>query len=112
MIDGRPSVSVPVLSNITVSIRPTFSNTSALRSKMPSSAARLEPKRIAMGVAKPKAHGQATANTETKTSTAKKDRGSGPKKNQIAAERVANTSTVGTNHAATRSTILCTGDFD
>ena len=62
---GLPSVRVPVLSMMSVSTLPNISNASALRIKIPARAPRPVPTIIAMGVASPRAHGQATIRTAT-----------------------------------------------
>ncbi len=61
---GLPSVIVPVLSNTTVWIFCVISNASPLLIKMPFSAPLPVPTIIAVGVAKPNAHGQAMTKTE------------------------------------------------
>ena len=56
---GGPSVSVPVLSKTTVSTRAAASSASPPRMRIPASAPRPVPTMIAVGVARPIAHGQA-----------------------------------------------------
>ena len=56
---GRPSVNVPVLSMTTASTRCAVSSASPPRMRMPASAPRPVPTMIAVGVARPIAHGQA-----------------------------------------------------
>ena len=56
---GRPIVSVPVLSKMTVSMRCATSSASPPLMRMPASAPRPVPTMIAVGVARPIAHGQA-----------------------------------------------------
>ena len=56
---GRPSVSVPVLSRTTAVTRCAVSSASPPRMRMPASAPRPVPTMIAVGVARPIAHGQA-----------------------------------------------------
>ena len=68
--DGRPTVRVPVLSNNTTSTRWAFSRASALRTKTPASDPFPEPTIMAVGVANPRAQGQAMIITATMTSTA------------------------------------------
>ena len=67
---GRPSVSVPVLSTINVSILRKFSIASASRNSTPCCAARPVATMIDIGVARPSAHGQAMISTDTALSTA------------------------------------------
>src|ERR1019366_3396827 len=74
---GFPSVSVPVLSMMSVSTLPKISSASALRMRMPACAPRPVPTMIAMGVASPRAHGQATINTATAFTRACAKRGLG-----------------------------------
>src|SRR5450756_1714483 len=61
----RPVVIVPVLSSTTVSTRRVLSSTSGPLITMPSCAPRPVPTRIAVGVARPIAHGQAMISTAT-----------------------------------------------
>ena len=63
---GRPSVSVPVLSKTTVSTRPAVSSASPPRTRIPASAPCPVPTMIAVGVARPMAHGQAMITTPMK----------------------------------------------
>ena len=62
---GRPLVMVPVLSSTTRSIFPTRSSASPDLNRIPISAARPVPTMMAVGVAKPMAHGQAITRTAT-----------------------------------------------
>ena len=62
---GRPTVSVPVLSNTIVSTPASVSRASALFTRMPSSAPRPVATMIAVGVASPIAHGHAITSTAT-----------------------------------------------
>ena len=80
---GFPCVSVPVLSKTIVFILCAISNEAASRIKIPFSALRPIPTIIAIGVASPRAHGQAIINTATKFTRAKVNAGSGPKNSQI-----------------------------
>ncbi len=75
---GRPSVSVPVLSKTTVSMRWAISSASPPRMRIPASAPRPVPTMIAVGVARPIAHGQATITTAMNAVSARVRRGSGP----------------------------------
>src|SRR3984893_2271727 len=61
----RPVVAVPVLSRTTVSTLRVFSRASGPLIRMPSCAPRPVPTRIAVGVARPIAHGQAMISTAT-----------------------------------------------
>ena len=67
---GRPSVSVPVLSTISVCRRPACSSAAALRIRMPACAPRPVPTMIAVGVASPSAHGHAMTSTATACTSA------------------------------------------
>ncbi len=62
---GRPSVSVPVLSSTSVSTRSNRSSASASRISTPAWAPRPTPTMIDMGVARPRAQGQAMISTDT-----------------------------------------------
>ena len=75
---GRPTVSVPVLSSTTVSTRWAVSSASPPRMRMPASAPRPVPTMIAVGVARPIAHGQAMTTTAMNAVSARVRRGSGP----------------------------------
>ena len=68
---GRPSVSVPVLSTISVCSRPACSSAAALRIRMPDCAPRPVPTMIAVGVARPSAHGHAMTSTATAWTSAR-----------------------------------------
>ena len=91
-----PSVKVPVLSSTTVCILQLRSNASALRIRMPCSAALPMPTMIAVGVARPIAQGQAITSTATVLRIAIASAGSGPKKNQAAHTTDATAMTTGT----------------
>ena len=67
----RPLVTVPVLSSTTVSMRPVDSSTSGPLIRIPSCAPRPVPTSSAVGVARPRAHGQATIRTATAAVSAK-----------------------------------------
>jgi hypothetical protein len=62
---GRPSVSVPVLSKATTSMRCASSSASASLIRMPWRAATPVPAMMAVGVARPSAQGQAMTSTAT-----------------------------------------------
>ena len=100
---GLPSVNVPVLSTTSVSTRSIRSRASAFLMSTPINAPRPTPTMIDMGVAKPRAHGQATINTATAATKAKENRGSGPKVIQPAKAIAATPITSGTNQAETSS---------
>ena len=70
---------------------------------MPCRAARPTPTVTAIGVASPRAQGQAIISTETAAVSACKSRGSEPKIIQATKVTRAKTSTIGTKMAATRS---------
>ena len=93
---GLPSVSVPVLSKIIVFILLAISSEAASFTKIPREAALPEETIIAIGVASPKAHGQAIIKTATKLISAKVKAGAGPKNNQTAKVNTATTNTAGT----------------
>ena len=94
--DGFPAVTVPVLSRTTVVILCAVSNTSALRMSIPMSEPLPIPTMIAVGVASPRAHGQAIIRTDTKLKSANTNVGSGPKNNQIMKVSIAMPITTGT----------------
>ena len=96
-----PVVSVPVLSSTTVVTAREDSSTSAPRITMPSWAARPVPTSIAVGVASPRAQGQAITSTETAAVMAAST--SWPVSSQAAKVTTAIASTTGTNTAETRS---------
>ena len=64
--------------------------------KIPLAAALPEETMIAIGVASPKAHGQAIIKTATKFTSAKLKAGAGPNRNQTIKVRMARTTTTGT----------------
>ena len=98
---GRPSVMVPVLSSSTVRTRARRSSASPLRIKMPCSAAFPVPTRIAVGVASPRAHGQAMISTVTSATVENTIAGAGPKSNHATNAAIARAITIGTNTPAT-----------
>src|SRR5680860_1530732 len=79
---------------------------------MPYSAPFPVPTMIAVGVAKPKAQGQAIISTATKASMAKVKFGLGPKRNQTEKVTTAAPNTAGTNIPATRSASPWMGAFE
>ncbi len=92
---GRPSVSVPVLSTTSVVTFSRISSASALRISTPCSAPRPVPTMIDMGVARPRAHGQAMIKTATAFTSACASRGSGPTRDQTTNVITATTITIG-----------------
>ena len=75
---GLPSVSVPVLSITSVSMRSSCSSACASRTRIPACAPRPMPTMIDIGVASPSAQGQAMISTVTAATRPKLKRGSGP----------------------------------
>ncbi len=109
---GSPRVNVPVLSSTTVSILPASSNASASRMIIPFSAALPVPTIIAVGVARPSAHGQATTSTATAFIRANSKAGSGPQKNQSKNEIIEMAKTTGTKYPVTVSAYFWIGALD
>ena len=103
VIVGFPSVMVPVLSRSTVRTRLSRSSASPPRIRIPYSAALPVPTRIAVGVARPSAQGQAMMSTVTSATVAKITAGGGPKSNHTTNAASATTRTIGTNTPAMRS---------
>ena len=97
---GLPRVSVPVLSSTTTSSLCARSRASPERMRMPFSAPLPVPTTMAVGVARPMAHGQAMITTETKASRARVNAGSGPTKYQTRKVTTATASTTGTKMLA------------
>ena len=79
---------------------------------MPASAPRPVPTMIAVGVARPIAHGQAMTRTAMNAVSASVSRGSGPTTNQTTNVAAATTRTTGTNTSATRSARRWIGAFE
>ena len=79
---GLPSVSVPVLSTTRVSTFSMRSSASAFLISTPDCAPRPTPTMIDIGVARPRAHGQAMISTDTAAIRPKVKRGSGPQIDQ------------------------------
>ena len=75
---ARPSVSVPVLSTTSVSTRSRRSSASAFLTSTPAVAPRPVPTMMAIGVARPSAHGHAMISTATALTSASARRGGGP----------------------------------
>ena len=99
---GRPTVSVPVLSNATTLTPCATSSASASLIKMPRFAAAPVPTMIAVGVARPSAQGQAITSTATAFKMARSQ--SPLIATQPSKVTSAITMTTGTNTALTRST--------
>ncbi len=102
----RPVVTVPVLSRTTVSIRRVDSRTSGPLIRMPSWAPRPVPTRSAVGVARPRAQGQAMIRTATAAVNAAV--GSSVASSHPTRVPSATRSTTGTKTAETRSASRCT----
>ena len=100
-------VTVPVLSSTTVSTARVDSSTSGPLIRMPSCAPRPVPTSIAVGVARPIAHGQATISTATAAVNAAP--APAPAASHPASVATATPMTTGTNTAETRSASRCTG---
>ena len=97
-----PSVSVPVLSTTSVSTVSSRSSASAFLTSTPAPAPRPVPTMIAIGVARPSAHGQAMMSTATALTSACASRGSGPHRlHADERQRPRSATTAGTNQAAT-----------
>ena len=106
---GRPTVSVPVLSNATVSTRWASSSAWASLIRMPCFAATPVPAMMAAGVASPSAQGQAITSTATAWISAVSS--PAPAHHQPASVSSASSTTTGTNTADTRSTSRWIGAF-
>jgi hypothetical protein len=108
--ESSPLVTVPVLSSRTVFTRRVSSRTWADLMRIPSWAPRPVPVNSAVGVARPRAHGQAITRTETPATNA------GVRAPPIVHHRMnvraARTSTIGTNTAEIRSARRATGALD
>ncbi len=102
----RPVVTVPVLSSTTVSTRRVDSSTSGPLIRMPSCAPRPVPTISAVGVARPRAQGQAMIRTAT--AAVKAAVGSSVISSQVTQVPSARTSTTGTKTPEIRSARRCT----
>ena len=102
----RPAVTVPVLSSTTVSTRRVCSSTSGPLMRMPSCAPRPVPTSRAVGVARPRAHGQAMIRTATAAVNASS--GLAPVPSQKPSVATASAITTGTKTPDTRSASRCT----
>ena len=106
---GLPIVSVPVLSNTIVSILLAVSSASPLFIKIPNCAAFPVPTMMAVGVARPSAHGQAITSTLTKIVSAKAK--SCVERYQSSTATKAIAITVGTKYREILSAIRAIGAF-
>ncbi len=104
---GCPTVHVPVLSRMTVSMFAAASREAAVLNRMPCFDPIPVPTTIARGVASPIAQGQEITRTETAIFNA--NSASLPARIHPAQARNAITMTIGTKTAATRSATLATG---
>ncbi len=109
---GRPSVTVPVLSNTTVSSRPLRSSGSPPLIRTPSSAPRPVETITAVGTASPMAQGQAMISTVTAATMAWRYAGSGPSTSHSTKVAIAIAITTGTKTAEIRSARRWIGAFD
>jgi hypothetical protein len=100
---GFPSVRVPVLSTTSVSTLRRSSMASAFRKRTPVVAPRPIATMIDIGVARPRAHGQAMMSTATALMRARAARGSGPTSDQTMNVTTAMAMTTGTKYPATTS---------
>ena len=108
---GAPPSAFPSCRRRPSSRAPPSRGLPASRRRRPSCAPRPVPTTSAVGVARPRAQGQATRRTDVAARSARRSFGSGPKSIQPAKERSARTTTTGTKTAATRSTRRWTGAF-
>ena len=102
---------MPVLSKTTISTRAAASSAAPPLIRIPASAPRPVPTMIAVGVARPIAHGQAITTTLMNATSARVSRGSGPATNQIAKVSAPRTSTSGTKTSLIRSASRWIGAF-
>ena len=100
---GLPTVNVPVLSTISVSTFSKRSRASAFLINTPACAPRPVAVMIDIGVAKPRAQGQAIIKTATADTSAYDKAGAGPQIDQAIKETIATPITAGTNLPATMS---------
>ena len=105
----RPVVTVPVLSSTTVSTRRVDSSTSGPLMRMPSWAPRPVPTISAVGVARPRAHGQAMISTATAAVNAGRGASVAAAASQKPSVPAARAMTTGTKTAETRSARRWTG---
>ncbi len=95
-----------------MSSRPAASRAAPPRTSTPASAPLPVPTMIAVGVARPMAHGQAMITTPMNAVRARVRRGSGPATNQATKARAATSSTAGTKISAIRSTVAWMGALE
>ena len=95
-----------------MSIRPAASSASPPRMRIPASAPLPVPTMIAVGVARPMAHGQAMITTPMNAVRASVTRGSGPNRNHARNVSAATTMTAGTNTSEIRSASRWIGAFE
>ena len=107
---GAPRVMVPVLSSTTTSTLCAVSSASADLIRMPLAAPRPVPTMMAVGVARPSAHGQETTSTDTAMVMANSKLA--PHKSQTAMAARAMAMTAGTNTPATLSASLAMGALE
>ena len=100
---GLPRVSVPVLSTTKVSTFSMRSSASAFFTSTPARAPRPMPTMMAMGVARPSAHGHAMMSTDTALTSACAKRGGGPTTLHTTNVITAMSTTAGTKYEATTS---------
>ena len=93
---GFPSVRVPVLSTTNVSTSAKRSSASAFLMSMPICAPRPVPTMIDIGVARPRAHGQAMMRTDTAVTKANAIAGGGPNSDHATKASTATATTAGT----------------
>ena len=106
---GRPSVTVPVLSNTTVVTDFAFSKAAADLKRSPNRAPAPVPTMMAVGVARPSAQGQEM--TRTLTAVVAANSHEYPRKSHVTAATTAIVITTGTKTALTRSAKRDTGAF-
>jgi len=107
---GWPWVRVPVLSTASTAIFSARSRASAFFTRMPALAPRPVPTMMAVGVARPRAQGQAMTSTATPFTRAVVK--SPPSHHQRAKVRAATAHTAGTKIPAIRSARRCTGALE
>ena len=103
---------VPVLSSRTSVSRRALSRASALRNRIPERAPRPVPARIAVGVARPSAHGHAMIRTDASATVASSARGSGPTTYHATQVTTPIDSTTGTKTPEIRSASFWIGGLD
>ena len=109
---GFPKVTVPVLSNMNISILFRFSNAEVSLKIIPDAVAFAEPIMMAIGVASPNAHGQAIIKTETVVKIAFSYFGSLGSRIHAKPTMIEINMIAGTNKLETLSTNFWIGIFD